>query len=79
FQYLCRYKRRENMDSFTFCPGKVEQTEKECLECLLEFCGSSDPSWSVLSNFTHFLNWQLRKCEKSVFCSPVVGKQFLGF
>ncbi|NWH44911.1 RN213 ligase, partial [Fregata magnificens] len=79
YQYLSKYKRNENLDHFTFVSGRIEGTEKECLACLMEFCGSSNPSWTELSNFTHFLNFQLRKCEKSVFCSPVVGKQFRGF
>jgi len=79
YQYLSRYKRKENLDHFTFVPGKIEGTEKECLECLMEFCERSNPSWTEVSNFTHFLNFQLRKCEKSVFCSPVVGTQFAGF
>ncbi|XP_072704248.1 E3 ubiquitin-protein ligase rnf213-alpha-like isoform X2 [Ciconia boyciana] len=79
YQYLRRYKRRENLDNFTFVPGRIEGTEKECLECLMEFCGRSNPSWTELSNFTQFLNFQLRKCEKSVFCSLVVGDQFRGF
>ncbi|XP_035758684.1 E3 ubiquitin-protein ligase rnf213-alpha-like, partial [Egretta garzetta] len=45
----------------------------------MEFCGRSNPSWTELSNFTHFLNFQLQKCEKSVFCGPVVSEQFRGF
>ncbi|XP_040977593.1 E3 ubiquitin-protein ligase rnf213-alpha-like [Aquila chrysaetos chrysaetos] len=79
YQYLSRYKRKENLDGFTFVPGRIEGTEKECLACLMEFCGRSDPSWTELSNFTHFLNFQLRKCEQSVFFSPVVGAEFCGF
>ncbi|XP_056183966.1 E3 ubiquitin-protein ligase rnf213-alpha-like isoform X3 [Falco biarmicus] len=79
YQYLRRYKREENLDSFLFIPERTEGTEKECLKILLEFCGRHNPSWTELSNFTHFLNFQLRKCEKSVFCSPAVGKDFQGF
>ncbi|NWW86638.1 RN213 ligase, partial [Rhynochetos jubatus] len=79
YQYLSRYKRRENLDCFVFDSKRVEGTEKDCLECLVEFCGSSNPSWTELSNFTHFLNFQLRKCEKSAFCSPAVIRQFRGF
>ncbi|KAF1428122.1 hypothetical protein FQV23_0014127, partial [Spheniscus humboldti] len=79
YQYLHRYKRKENLDHFTFVPGRIEGTEKECLACLMEFCERRDPSWTELSNFTHFLNFQLIKCEKSVFCSPVLGDQFRGF
>ncbi|NWQ89652.1 RN213 ligase, partial [Burhinus bistriatus] len=79
YQYLRRYKRKENLDEFTFVPGRIEGTAKECLECLMEFCGRSNPSWTELSNFTHFLNFQLTKCENSVFCSPAVGREFCGF
>ncbi|XP_009475166.1 PREDICTED: E3 ubiquitin-protein ligase RNF213-like [Nipponia nippon] len=79
YQYLRRYKRQENLDRFVFIPERTEGTEKECLKLLLEFCGRRNPSWTELSNFTHFLNFQLSKCEKSVFCSPAVGKDFQGF
>ncbi|XP_075580950.1 E3 ubiquitin-protein ligase rnf213-alpha-like [Pelecanus crispus] len=79
YQYLRRYKQKENLDHFTFVPGSTEGTEKECLECLMEFCGRSNPSWTELRNFTHFLNFQLRTCENSVFCSPVLGREFCGF
>ncbi|XP_074936539.1 E3 ubiquitin-protein ligase rnf213-alpha-like, partial [Phalacrocorax aristotelis] len=79
YQYLSRYKLKKNLDRFTFVPGTIAGTGKECLACLMEFCGRSNPSWTELSNFTHFLNFQLRKCENSVFCSPVVGDQFCGF
>ncbi|NWS64356.1 RN213 ligase, partial [Chunga burmeisteri] len=79
YQYLRRYKQMENLDRFTFVSSRIEGTEKECLECLMGFCGRSDPSWTELCNFTHFLNFQLKKCEKSVFCSPVVGNEFCGF
>ncbi|XP_062496366.1 E3 ubiquitin-protein ligase RNF213-like isoform X4 [Pezoporus occidentalis] len=79
YQYLIRYKQKENLDYFTFVPSKVSGAEKECLQCLMEFCGRSNPSWTELSNFTHFLNFQLQKCEKSIFCSPVVGADFSGF
>ncbi|XP_074672203.1 E3 ubiquitin-protein ligase rnf213-alpha-like isoform X1 [Strix aluco] len=79
YQYLSRYKRKENLDHFIFIPERTEGTEKECLKLLLDFCGKHNPSWTELSNFTHFLNFQLSKCEKSVFCSPAVGEDFQGF
>ncbi|KAM9245412.1 E3 ubiquitin-protein ligase rnf213-alpha-like [Leptosomus discolor] len=79
YQYLSRYKRKEDLDHFLFIPEMTEGTEKECLKLLLEFCGRHNPSWTELSNFTHFLSFQLSKCEKSVFCSPAVGKDFQGF
>lgn len=79
YQYLSRYKQKENLDQFTFHPRVLKVAERECLACLMEFCGRRDPSWTELSNFTHFLNFQLRKCEQSVFCSSVVGQEFHGF
>ncbi|XP_026713188.1 E3 ubiquitin-protein ligase rnf213-alpha-like [Athene cunicularia] len=79
YQYLIRYKRKENLDHFIFIPKRTEGTEKECLKLLLDFCGKHNPSWTELSNFTHFLNFQLSKCEKSVFCSPAAGEDFQGF
>ncbi|XP_074426105.1 E3 ubiquitin-protein ligase rnf213-alpha-like isoform X2 [Larus michahellis] len=79
YQYLSRYKREEDLDHFLFIPERTEGTEKECLKLLLEYCGRHNPSWTELSNFTHFLNFQLSKCEKSVFCSPAVGEDFQGF
>ncbi|XP_065501150.1 E3 ubiquitin-protein ligase rnf213-alpha-like [Caloenas nicobarica] len=79
YQYLRKYKRGEDLDRFLFNPETIEGTEKECLKLLLEFCGRHNPSWTELSNFTHFLNFQLSKCEKSIFCSQVVGRDFQGF
>lgn len=32
---------------------------------------SSDPSWSEIRNFVHFLNAQLYDCEKSPYCEDV--------
>ncbi|NXP06414.1 RN213 ligase, partial [Thinocorus orbignyianus] len=79
YQYLSRYKRKEELDHFFFTPERTEGTEKECLKLLLEFCGRHNVSWTELSNFTHFLDLQLRKCEKSVFCGPAAGEDFQGF
>lgn len=79
YQYLSRYKRKKDLDRFLFIPERTEGTEEECLKLLLEFCGRHNPSWTELSNFTHFLNFQLSKCEKSVFCSPAAGEDFQGF
>ncbi|XP_068024256.1 E3 ubiquitin-protein ligase rnf213-alpha-like [Melanerpes formicivorus] len=79
YQYLRRYKEKGDLDHFTFVSGSVQGTDKECLGCLMEFCGRSDPSWTELSNFSHFLNFQLMKCEESVFCSKLVLKQLRGF
>ncbi|NXJ36071.1 RN213 ligase, partial [Ciconia maguari] len=79
YQYLSRYKREEDLDHFLFIPERTEGTEKECLKLLLEFCGRHNPSSTELSNFTHFLNFQLNKCQKLVFCSPAVRENFQRF
>ncbi|NXX47974.1 RN213 ligase, partial [Tricholaema leucomelas] len=79
YQYLKGYKEKKDLDRFSFASGRVQGTEKECLDCLMEFCGRSDPSWTELSNFTHFLNFQLMRCEESVFCSHLVLQELRGF
>ncbi|NXF96595.1 RN213 ligase, partial [Eubucco bourcierii] len=79
YQYLKGYKEKKDLDHFSFVSGSVQGTEQECLDCLMEFCGRYDPSWTELSNFTHFLNFQLMKCEESVFCSQLVLQEFRGF
>ncbi|NXH10108.1 RN213 ligase, partial [Bucco capensis] len=79
YQYLSRYQCKVDLDSFTFTPGSIQGTEKECLECLMDFCQGRKPSWTELSNFTRFLSFQLQKCEHSAFCSPVALKELRGF
>ncbi|XP_066547032.1 E3 ubiquitin-protein ligase rnf213-alpha [Amia ocellicauda] len=79
YQYLTRYKKQDDLQKFTFKPGHREGTEKECLEWLLEFCGTTNPSWRELHNFTHFLNLQLTKCEKSIFCCEAVKDDLTHF
>ncbi|EMP27445.1 hypothetical protein UY3_15466 [Chelonia mydas] len=80
YQYISRYQRKADLDSFCFTPGEVEGTQEECLRLLLKSCGRKNPSWTELSNFTRFLNLQLMKCENSVFCSSeLVEEGFQGF
>ncbi|CAM4686184.1 unnamed protein product [Lepidochelys kempii] len=80
YQYISRYQRKADLDSFCFTPGRAEGTQEECLRLLLESCGRKNPSWTELSNFTRFLNLQLMKCENSVFCSSkLAGEEFKGF
>ena len=44
------------------------------------YCGIRDPSWAELYHFVNFLNVQLRDCEESVFCDPMlVGDLLQGF
>ncbi|EMP27441.1 hypothetical protein UY3_15462 [Chelonia mydas] len=80
YQYISRYQRKADLDSFCFTPRNAEGTQEECLRLLLESCGRKNPSWTELSNFTRFLNLQLMKCENSVFCSSkLAGEEFKGF
>ncbi|XP_044312386.1 E3 ubiquitin-protein ligase RNF213 isoform X2 [Varanus komodoensis] len=69
FQYLTRFFRADNLDTFQYEEDSVEGTPAECLQLLLIHCGVKDPSWSELRNFAWFLNLQLRNCERSVFCN----------
>lgn len=39
----------------------------QCMAVILKHCCVKDPSWSELSNFTAFLNYQLRQCKESAF------------
>ncbi|XP_048222860.1 E3 ubiquitin-protein ligase RNF213 [Perognathus longimembris pacificus] len=80
FQYLKRFHRKENLDSFEYRKGSVEGTPGECLQHLLIYCGVVNPSWSELQNFTRFLNCQLGDCENSLFCKlDFVGDTLRGF
>ncbi|XP_078518528.1 E3 ubiquitin-protein ligase rnf213-alpha-like [Lissotriton helveticus] len=79
YQYLKKYRNRQSLDTFCFTSSKIEGSEKECLEILLEYCGRRDPSWTEINNFACFLSLQLKKCECSVFCSEVVQMELRGF
>ncbi|XP_065591389.1 E3 ubiquitin-protein ligase RNF213 [Cyrtonyx montezumae] len=70
FQYLKRFDREYNLDTFWYKAHSVEGSPAECLQLFLLHCGIMDPSWAELRNFTSFLNVQLRDCEASVFCNP---------
>ena len=37
-----------------------------CISC--SNCGVRNPSWSEIRHFVHFLDIQLKSCERSVFC-----------
>ncbi|KAG9270277.1 E3 ubiquitin-protein ligase rnf213-alpha-like [Astyanax mexicanus] len=78
YQYFKRY-RTNQVDSFTFLSKSTEDSPKEWLECLLQFCDIKNPSWGELRNFTHFLNSQLKKCEESIFCSDLLKDDLKGF
>ncbi|XP_049326804.1 E3 ubiquitin-protein ligase rnf213-alpha-like [Astyanax mexicanus] len=78
YQYFKRY-RSNQVEGFTFSSESPEDSPKEWLECLLQFCDIKNPSWGELRNFTHFLNSQLKKCEQSVFCSEFLKDDLKGF
>lgn len=78
YQYFKRY-RMKSVESFSFKTGSHEDSPKEWLECLLQFCGVKNPSWAELRNFTHFLSSQLKKCEQSIFCSEALKDDLTGF
>ncbi|CAB1317918.1 unnamed protein product [Coregonus sp. 'balchen'] len=78
YQYLTRFHRGENLDSFNY--QRVEGTHAECLQMLFIYCGIIDPSWAELRNFAGFLNLQLLDCETSDFCNfEFVGDTLGGF
>ncbi|KAM9447090.1 E3 ubiquitin-protein ligase rnf213-alpha-like [Clarias gariepinus] len=80
YQYFKIYRLKpDQLEGFSFNPRVIEDSPKEWLECLLQFCGVKNPSWGELRNFTHFLNSQLKKCEQSVFCSPALKDDLTGF
>uniref|UniRef100_A0AAY5KR03 RING-type E3 ubiquitin transferase n=1 Tax=Esox lucius TaxID=8010 RepID=A0AAY5KR03_ESOLU len=80
YQYLTRFHRGENLDSFKYQRNSVEGSHAECLQMLFIYCGIIDPSWAELRNFAWFLNLQLLDCETSVFCNfEFVGDTLRGF
>lgn len=79
YQYLKQFKHNE-LEQFTFdCNKGVDSTYLEWLECILHFIQIEDPSWMELRNFAHFLDVQLEKYEKSVFCSDILKDDLTGF
>ncbi|KAG8579470.1 hypothetical protein GDO81_010907 [Engystomops pustulosus] len=80
YQYLIRFDRGENLDTFTYTHGNVEGDPLNCLKMFLLYCDIADPAWSELRNFAWFLNLQLKDCESSVFCKfEHVGDSLPGF
>ncbi|KAM9432008.1 E3 ubiquitin-protein ligase rnf213-alpha-like [Clarias gariepinus] len=80
YQYFKIYRLKpDHLESFSVNPKVVEDSPKEWLECLLQFCDVKNPSWGELRNFTHFLNSQLKKCEQSFFCSAALKDDLTGF
>ncbi|ELU02735.1 hypothetical protein CAPTEDRAFT_201549 [Capitella teleta] len=54
-------------------------SQENCIEVLLQFCGIRAPSWAELRFFTSFLHEQLVDFEASVFCSKLVADDLPGF
>ncbi|KAL4648632.1 E3 ubiquitin-protein ligase rnf213-beta-like [Arapaima gigas] len=80
YQYLMRFNRNENLDTFKYQEWSVEGNPIDCLHHLLANCGMRDPSWAELKNFSWFLNVQLKDCEYSLFCDPdFLAGHLLGF
>ncbi|XP_060763768.1 E3 ubiquitin-protein ligase rnf213-alpha-like isoform X2 [Neoarius graeffei] len=80
YQYFKAYRQKQDqLESFSFKPESVADSPKEWLECILQFFDIKNPSWGELRNFTHFLNSQLKKCEKSIFCSAALKEDLTGF
>ncbi|XP_054544611.1 E3 ubiquitin-protein ligase RNF213 isoform X2 [Talpa occidentalis] len=80
YQYLKRFYQKQDLDSFQYKDGSVEDTPGECLQLLLIYCGVLDPSWLEMRNFAGFLNYQLRDCEASLFCqASATGDVLSGF
>ncbi|XP_006869704.1 PREDICTED: E3 ubiquitin-protein ligase RNF213 [Chrysochloris asiatica] len=77
YQYLKRFHQKQNLDTFQYQKGFIEDSPEECLQHFLIYCGVMDPSWSELRNFARFLNYQLKDCEASVFCNPEFTKDAL--
>ncbi|XP_076118531.1 E3 ubiquitin-protein ligase rnf213-alpha-like [Alosa pseudoharengus] len=78
YQYLKRFQ-QSKLEQFIYDPNTCDDSPMEWLECILLYCEIKDPSWMELRNFTHFLNVQLEKCEKSVFCSDMLRNDLTGF
>ena len=65
FQYLYRYKEELDLDRFFYKAPTPDALL--CLQTLLQYCSNKNLSWSELSNFSKFLNTQLRDCERSYY------------
>ena len=46
---------------------------------LFRHCGLTNPSWAELRHFVWFLNAQLKACDASMFCGPLLDKDWPGF
>ncbi|KAM8945658.1 LOW QUALITY PROTEIN: E3 ubiquitin-protein ligase RNF213 [Pelodytes ibericus] len=80
YQYLVRFQKGLNLDTFVYKKDSVEGTPGTCLQIFLLYCGMIDPSWSELRNFAWFLNLQLKDCELSTFCKPeIIADTLPGF
>lgn len=79
YHYLKQFIQNK-LEEFTFESNTcVVSTHLEWLECILHFIEIKDPSWMELRNFTHFLNVQMEKYEKSEFCKDIYRDDLTGF
>lgn len=80
YQYLRRYKEKQDLDHFNYQEGSRMGDPSDCLNLFLSYCGMQDPSWGELKNFSWFLNVQLKDCENSIFCDrEFLADQLPGF
>lgn len=80
YQYLKRYRKKENLDRFKYQEGSRMGDPVDCVSHFLSYCGMQDPSWAELKNFSWFLNVQLKDCENSIFCDrDFLADQLPGF
>lgn len=80
YQYLKRYRTREDLDRFIYEEGSWVGDPTDCVSHFLSYCGMPDPSWAELKNFSWFLNVQLKDCENSIFCdADFLAGQLPGF
>uniref|UniRef100_A0A3Q2W9T3 RING-type E3 ubiquitin transferase n=1 Tax=Haplochromis burtoni TaxID=8153 RepID=A0A3Q2W9T3_HAPBU len=80
YQYLRRYKEKQDLDHFNYQEGSRMGDPSDCLNLFLFYCGMQDPSWGELKNFSWFLNVQLKDCENSIFCDrEFLADQLPGF
>ena len=51
----------------------------DCLRVILANCCVQNPTWMEISNFTSFLNHQMKLAKNSNFLSPDASEDFPGF
>ncbi|CAD5126001.1 DgyrCDS14181 [Dimorphilus gyrociliatus] len=64
YQYLYNIHNKRNFNT-----NVEDLSPKSCVETLLQFSGTLNPSWAELRNYAVFLNKQLSHAEKNDFCA----------